>query len=256
MTNNYVLDAQALNLITAQSLTVNSRVYEARYPDWDFSRLIFVNTSGGDWSQGTITYQSDISGRAEWQSGYAKDVPLADVSQDYILCTNSMAAIGYQWNIEEANAPTTVLGSLMDRRARAVRAAYMKFMYSLILTGDSTKGLNGLINYAGVTTTTAPADGTGGVTFWVDDTGVGTKTPVQIVRDINAALQGIWLATFQIELADTILLPIEAYNYIAMTPYSAVTQETILSFIQRTNVYTLQTGLPLTIRTVRELSTA
>jgi len=31
--------------------------------------------------------------------------------------------------------------------------------------------------------------------------------------------------------------------------------ETILSFVQRTNIYTLTTGQPLTIRTVRELST-
>lgn len=253
---NYVLDAQALNLITGQVLSVNQRVYEARYPDWDFGRLIYVNTSGGEWSQGTITYSSDISGRAEWQSGYAKDVPLADVSQSYQTRTNHLAAIGYQWNIEEANFPTGVFGSLAERRARAARVAYMKFMYDLTLKGDATKGLGGLINYTGVTATTVPADGAGSVTFWVDDDGIGQKTPAQIVRDINAVLQGIYLNTFQIEMADTILLPVEAYNYIAATPYSAVTMETILSFIQRTNVYTLTTGQPLTIRTVRELSTA
>jgi hypothetical protein len=48
---------------------------------------------------------------------------------------------------------------------------------------------------------------------------------------------------------------VEAYNYIAATPYSATTTETILSFVLRTNLYTMQTGRPLTIRTVRELGT-
>lgn len=92
--------------------------------------------------------------------------------------------------------------------------------------------------------------------FWVDEDGVGVKTPAQIVRDINLGLQGVNLATFEVEMADTILLPVEAYNYIAATPYSATTMETILSFVMRTNIYTMTTGRPLTIRTVRELGSA
>lgn len=248
-------DQQALAFVQGQSFKVNQRVYETRYPDWDFGRLVFVDTAGPEWAPGILTYTSDISGRANWQSGYAKDVPLADVSQSQSLRNFQLAAIGYQWNIEEVNSAIQVGSSLPDRRARAARLAYMKFMYDLTLKGSAEKGLGGLINYSGVTATTAPADGTGSVTTWVDEDGVGTKTPAQIVRDINLALQGIYLSTYEQEMADTILLPVEAYNYIASTPYSATTMETILSFVQRTNIYTLTTGQPLTIRTVRELST-
>lgn len=248
-------DQQALAFVQGQSFKVNQRVYETRYPDWDFGRLVFVDTTGPEWAPGVLTYTSDISGRANWQSGYAKDVPLADVSQSQSLRNFQLAAIGYQWNIEEVNSAIQVGSSLPDRRARAARLAYMKFMYDLTLKGSAEKGLGGLINYSGVTATTAPADGTGSVTTWVDEDGVGTKTPAQIVRDINLALQGVYLSTYEQEMADTILLPVEAYNYIASTPYSATTMETILSFVQRTNIYTLTTGQPLTIRTVRELST-
>lgn len=248
-------DQQALAFVQGQSFKVNQRVYETRYPDWDFGRLVFVDTTSPEWAPGILTYTSDISGRANWQSGYAKDVPLADVSQSQSLRNFQLAAIGYQWNIEEVNSAIQVGSSLPDRRARAARLAYMKFMYDLTLKGSAEKGLGGLINYSGVTATTAPADGTGSVTTWVDEDGVGTKTPAQIVRDINLALQGVYLSTYEQEMADTILLPVEAYNYIASTPYSATTMETILSFVQRTNIYTLTTGQPLTIRTVRELST-
>lgn len=250
-------DAQALAFVTGQAFKVNTRVYETRYPDWDYSRLVYVDSSGPEWSPGVLTYTSDLSGRANWQSGYAKDIPMADVTQDMQTKTFHLGAIGYQWNIEEVNTTMGFPGAnLPDRRARAARLAYYKFMWDLTLKGDTGKGLGGLINYAGVPTTTAPADGTGSVTFWVNSSGVGTKTPAQIVRDINIALQGIYLATFEIEMADTILMPVEAFNYIAATPYSATTMETILSFILRTNIYTLTTGRPLTIRTVRELGTA
>lgn len=250
-----VSDAQRLAFVQGQAFKVNQRVYETKFPDWDFSRLAYVDTSGPEWSPGILTYTSDVSGKAKWQSGYAKDVPLADVSQDMQTRTFHLAAIGYQYNIEEVNAAIQIGGSLADRRARAARLVYTKFMYDLTLKGDAEKGLGGLINYSGVTTTTAAADGTGSATEWVNSSGAGLKTPAQIVRDINVALQGVYLDSNTVEMADTILLPVEAYNYLAATPYSATTMETILSFVQRTNIYTLTTGRPLTIRAVRELGT-
>jgi hypothetical protein len=247
-------DAIALSFVQGQAYRINTRVYETRYPDYDFSRLIFVDSTGPEWSPGVITYSSNISGRAEIITAASKDMPFADVSQDRTLVENKMLGIGYTYNIEEINAAIQVGGSLDSRRANAARKVYMKSMYDIALTG--LPGATGLLNSTAVTDTTAPADGTGSVTFWVNSAGVGTKTPAQIVRDINLALQGIYLDTFQIEMADTIRLPVEAYIYIAGTPYSATTTETILSFIQRTNIYTMTTGQPLTITAHRELSTA
>lgn len=249
-------DSQALAFVAGQAYKINQTVYEARYPDYDFGRLIYVDTSGPEWSPGTITYTSDISGKARWQSGGAKDVPMADVSQDRTLQTNHLAAIGYGFDIEEVNTVMSFPGgSLSDRRARAARRVASQFLYDITVKGDAEKGMTGLINHAGVVVTNAPADGTAGSTLWVDANGVGQKTPAQIVRDINLGLMGVYTGTYETVLADTLLLPFEAYNYIASTPYSAVTTETILSFVQRTNIFTQQTGRELTIRTVRELST-
>lgn len=253
---DFVKDAQALTFVQGEAYRINTRVYETRYPDWDFGRLIYVDSSGGPWDQGVITYSSDETGKAKIVSGYAKDMPYADVSQSRELRSHKMLGIGYQYNIEEINAAIRLNASLPERRANAARKAYMREMYQITLVGLAEAGWTGLLNSTAITSTTAPADGEGSVTFWVDEDGVGTKTPVQIVRDANIALQGVYLDTITVEMADTLLLPIEAYNYIATTPYSAVTTETILSFLQRTNIYTMTTGRPLTIRAQRELGTA
>lgn len=253
------MDAQGLAFVQGQAYKINSKVYETKYPDWDFARLVFVDTSGPEWSPGILTYTSDINGAAKWQSGYAKDVPYADVSQDMQMMNFHMAAIGYQWNLEEVNTTLGIIGgSLPNRRARAARIAYMQFMYNLTVSGDEVKGLQGLINQpAGkVPATVAPADGTGGVTFWVNAQGVGTKNPAQITRDINMAISGGYRASFQTEIADTVAFPPEALEYMAQTPYSETTMETILSFVQRTNLYTLKTGQPLTMVAWPELSKA
>ena len=258
MKNRYTEDAsrQALSFFREQSLRVNSRVYATEYPDWDFARLIYVEQAGPEWSPGVITFTTDISGRANWQSGAAKDLPLADVSQDMQLKLHHMAAIGYQYNLEEINAILQIGGTLPQRRAAAARLAYMQFMFNLTLFGDEEKGLGGITNYSGVPIVVIPNDGTGGVRWWVDEDGVGTKTPDQIVRDINLMLQGVSRSTYGKVLADTLLLPQAALDYIASTPYSAMTMETILSFVQRTNMYTMRTGQSLTIRALEELNVA
>jgi len=252
-----IYDAQqALAFAVQQAMRVNQRVYETRYPDWDFGRLVFVDTEGPEWGPGVLTYTSDATGAAKWQSAGAKDIPLADVNQDMRTREFHLAAIGYQWNLQEVNSTMGFPGaSLSDRRARAARLAYTKFMYDLVLKGDTQKGMGGLINYTGVTVGDAPNDGNGGSRYWVNSSGIGQKTPAQIVRDVNLALMGTYIATYGLEMADTLLLPTEALTYIAGTPYAATTMETILSFIQRTNIYTQTTGRPLTVRTVPELGT-
>lgn len=247
---------QALAFVTAQAYKINTRIYETVYPDWDLGRLIFIDTSGPEWSPGVMTYMSDLSGRANWQSAYAKDIPLADVSQDFQLKTHQLAAIGYQYNIEEVNAAIQMGGSLQDRRARAARLAYTQFIFNLGLFGDAEKGYHGLTNYPGVPIIDAPADGDSSAYVWIDANGVGKKSPAQIVRDINLALSGVARSTFDTVMADTIQMPQAALDYIAATPYSDMTMETILAFVMRTNLYTMRTGRQLTIVAYRELENA
>ena len=142
---------QATAFVTAQAYKINTRIYETLYPDWDLGRLIYINTEGPEWSPGIMTYMSEMSGRANWQSAAAKDIPLADVSQDYQLKTFHLAAIGYQFNLEEINNAIQIGAPLPDRRARAARLAYQKFIYNLGLFGDTEKGLYGFTNSPNVT---------------------------------------------------------------------------------------------------------
>lgn len=256
-------DAATLAFVQGQAYRINATVYEERFPDWDFSRLAYVDTSGNPWAPGVMTYTSTMTGAADWISGYAKDVPLADVGQDMQMREFHAAAIGYQYNIMEVNAAIQVGGSLPDRRARAARMAYQQFMYTLVLTGEgrigraNIKGLPGLINYAGVTAVAAASTGSSPPeTAWVLNDGTINKTPAEIGLDINNALTAVNTQTNMVEYADTVLLPVEAFNLIASTPYSDTTMETILSWLLRTNVYTATTGRPLTIRAVPALRTA
>jgi hypothetical protein len=59
-----------------------------------------------------------------------------------------------------------------------------------------------------------------------------------------------------VEMADTVLLPVGVFQYLASTKNSDSSDVTILEFLQRSNVYTAMTGQQLTIRAVRGLGAA
>lgn len=244
------LDApqQSLNFVQNTAFQINTRVYETVYPEYDIARYITVDSSMPEWSEGSITYISDVSGAVDWQSGYAKDVPMAEYNLNSTFQRNHMAAIGYQWNVEEVGKAMSLRGqgltlNLPERKAMAARLAYDQFKYSLLFGGAKAteKAIPSLLNAPGAVGGSFPADGTGASALWT------TKTPAQIVRDINSLITGIWTATLNTELANTLILPTEAFLYLAQTPYSTTTMDTILTFIQKTNVYTIETGQPLQI---------
>lgn len=246
----------ALSWVNNQAATINPTVYRMQFPDLDFARLVYVDTSAPEWTPGIITFISNTVGKAAWQSGGAKDVPKADAVWDRSSVNVHMAAIGYGYNIEEIGQAQLLGMNLTNDKAVAARRAYQEFMWLVTLTGDTTKGLQGLANQSGVTAATAPADGTGSVTTWFDAGGVQTKTSAQIVRDFNGQLIGIFTGSNTVEMADTVILPHTTYALLGATPMSSTNSETILAFLQRNNLYTQRSGQPLTIRGEIGLDTA
>jgi hypothetical protein len=81
------------------------------------------------------------------------------------------------------------------------------------------------------------------------------STPDAILAIINTALTGIFTSTQGIELADTIVLPLAEFSRIATVRLADGSDTTILDFIRRANIYTVQTGQPLNIFADRRLTT-
>lgn len=253
----FTADAQqaALAFTVNQAYTINTRVYETQFPDLDFGRLVYVDTSAPEFTPGIITFMSSTIGKAAWFTTGAKDVPKADVTRDKSEVRVHMAAIGYGYDMEEVGQAQLLGQNLPASKAVAARRGYTEFMWNLTLGGDTDKGLKGLANQTGVTAGNAPTDGTGSVTTWFDANGVRTKTPAQIVRDINAVLTGVFTGSLTVEMADTILLPYSTIASLSSSVMSDTNSETVLAFILRTNILTQMTGRALTIRGVLGLDT-
>lgn len=243
-------DAQAANLGFAiqQTSHIESQVYSIRYPDIDYASMIPVDTSANEWVKSVTYFSMDKAGKARWISGNGKDVPVVGLSMEKHESEVFTAGIGYDYGFEEVNQARMLGISLDAEKAAAARRASEQLIYNTAFLGDTEKGMEGLFDYSGVPAETIPADGTGSSKTWA------TKTPDLILRDINQMLTGMHSATNTVEMADTVILPIERFQSIASKRLTD-TSMTVLEFLRTSNVYTAMTGQALTIRGMRGMLT-
>lgn len=247
----FLNDAQlGYAFLTPQLHRIEAEVYSIRYPSFDISRFMPIDTSGDMWDVGVVVYSMDKVGQAEFMAGGAFDMPYASTSMDQKTRNFHLAAIGYEWNTQEMQRAAKLGRSLSSDKAQAAVLAADRFIYGIAMTGrtprgESEKGWTGFINNGSAPSAQVAADGTGSSRAW------SAKTPDQILRDINEALTAVETGTGETHIANTLALPTSSYNYIATTRVGQG-DGTILAFLQANNV----AGEALTIVKSRELETA
>lgn len=245
------IDAQAaLGFLISQTAHIETQVWKKQYPEITYPEFVPVDESAHPWATTVTYYSTDYSGQAEWIHGNSDDFPLVNFVRDKNETPVAMAGIGYAYNLEEIGQAQMLGINLQSDMAIASRDLYERKCESVAYVGDTQKGWKGLLNNASVDAADV-ADGAGAA-----DTTWATKTPDEIVKDVNEALTDIYVDSNTIELADTLLLPVTSFTLIATKRLDATMTTTILEHIQRVNAYTAQTGKPLKIRALRQLETA
>jgi hypothetical protein len=249
---NFFDAQQALGFISPQLLRINTEIEQEIFPDFDYASLMFVNTDGDMWDIGSLFYSGTIAGAAEFLAHKGFDMPYADVATAQHLQANHFAGIGYEWNMGELQRASRLNRNLGNEKALSARTIAEMFCYRIAIRGAGEKNLTGLVNDPNVSAANVPADGAGGLTTFA------SKTPQQINRDVNAILNAPYNATLETQRANTLLIPSTRLQYLASTPLSADGSGdwTILRYIKENNLYTLETGQPLTIKGSRELEAA
>jgi len=246
----FLVDAQqALGFLTHQASFIEAEGYETQYPEVQYPNLIPVDEAAPEWTKSITFFSVDKVGAADWFHANATDVPLADIERSKFEQGVEMAAVGYRYNLEEIANAIQMGINLDTSRASAALRAYEEFVERVAFTGDTDKGWLGLANQTVVTRVTAAADGTGSSSLWT------AKTDDLVARDLNDQLTAVYTTSYQAEVADTILLPITRFTYLA-TKRLANMNMTLLQYIQQSNAFTALTGRPLTIRSIFGLDTA
>lgn len=200
-----------------------------------YPRDIVIQTGGG-WvdyvSAMSVAY--GITGGAEGgavTAGGANGIPTVQASVDKGVYKAHVFAAALRVMFQDMQRANYIGRSLDNLLQDGVRMAYDKHMDANTYVGFREYGTTGLINNPDATETTA-ANGAKGTSDWA------SKTPQEILRDVNAALTAVWAANEYDETAvpNHILLPYEQYTYILNTMVTDLATETILDFIMKNNV--------------------
>jgi hypothetical protein len=190
--------------------------------------LIPVSNEAPEWAS-SITYRRLTRvGRAKVIADYAHDFPRADVYREEFTIKVKGIGSSFGYSKDEIMQSSATGLSLDKERALSCKRAIDELQDDIIWNGDNDFGIQGFINYPGITEYTTP-NGIGGDTEW------STKTPDEIIADMNALVTTVINTTNGVEAPDTMILPIEQYRLISTTRMGDGSDETILSFFLKTN---------------------
>ena len=199
-----------------------------------YPRDIVIQTGGG-WvdyvSAMSVAY--GITGGAvnsPVTAGGANGIPVVQASVDKGVYKAHVFAAALRVMFQDMQRANYIGRSLDNLLQDGVRMAYDKHMDANGYVGIGDYGTTGLVNNPDATETTA-VNGAKGTAAWA------TKTPQEILKDVNDAITSVWAANEYDETAvpNHILIPYEQYNYILTTMVTDLATETIYDFLLKNN---------------------
>lgn len=149
-----------------------------------------------------------------------------------------------KYSIPELESAIKVGRPIDQQKFEGLNLKHQMDIDQVVYVGDATVSMTGMFNSTAITPSTAAPVGTGSSPLW------STKTPAQILADVNTLLQNTWAASGYSVIPDRILLPPVQYGLLVSQVVSAAGNISILKFLEENNL-AAQRGGKLTLLPVK-----
>lgn len=214
----------AESAFTAMQLTyIRPGVMEIEYPELKGAGLVPVDTST---DSGASTYEviiQDHAGQVLVSRDYETETPNVDVKTTQVTQGIFGMRLAFSYSLQEARAAIMARVPLNQRKAMNTREEMERKLDDIIFVGDTVSGVKGLLNQTSALTYTIPV-GAGGLQSW------NSKTPDEILLDLNGPPDKIVNNSLEIEIPDTMVLPNDRRNLIARIRVGDGTSTNILKY--------------------------
>lgn len=202
-----------------------AKVYEIKYAELPARQIFPISTIGGPWVETIVEQYIDMLGEAKIGSGEEVDFPRADIIGGEVSAKVRpiITGFGYSW-LEIQRAMKAGI-NLQAGRSNAARRAFETKVNDIAFNGDEKSGLTGFMSNTEIPRESAAATGTGSTTTF------STKTPDNIVVDIEDIMNAPWEESMMIHRPNTLLMPVSQYRYITTTRMSAYETMTIYNYL-------------------------
>jgi len=157
---------------------------------------------------------------------------IGGVGVDISKVPNALTPWGLElkYSILELESAAKAGRPIDQQKYAGLQMKYQMDVDEQVYIGDTSLGVTGLVNSALVTNTSNLNVGAGGFTTWT------TKTPDEILADVNTALTSVWQASAWAIVPSRILIPPAQYGYISTQKVSQAGNMSILKYILENNL--------------------
>lgn len=250
-------NVQAADIAFTIHTQVDSSFYDVEYPDYEWYGILDESQVMQDINAGATSYAyitRDKHGAAAFiGNGPNDNIPKVGQSAGAVQVPVAYAAVGAVITNEDARQYDFGFnGNLAQDLGEAMRKGADNLTETSVIFGNESIGFLPWINYPGVTSIMVGA-GAGGDTEW------NTKTGIEMVRDVNAVLNAMWVNSRTLMKPLTVFIPLTQYTLLNETPIvigNTGTAMTAMEYLKKNNIMTQLTGKELDIRPSRYLAGA
>lgn len=186
---------------------------------------------------------SDWRGLGAFRARNGKNIPT--VSMVFGKNNVPIEVGGISANMDTDELRAVQYGQRMDLRTKfpeIMRKACELHREGTFFYGDTSVGFLPFLDYPSIPESVA-ANGASGDSEWT------TKTPDEVIYDMNAGMISIWVNSRLKHMPNWIALPAGHLGYISTTPASLNNSSnvSILEWFKKNNIYTNQTGKEITV---------
>ena len=221
---------QFTNLDSAESIFFERELEFKKAQTYDVVRaplkafeLIPVSTEAGPGAEVISYEQYDMTGIAKIVANYADDLPRADVKGKEFFAQVRSVGNSYGYSLQEIRAAQMAGKSLEQRKSNAAARSQREKWNDIAFNGDAEYNLQGWLSNTNVPNAAVDAGAS-------TDTEWSTKTPAEILKDLNDKVNAIVDLTNGAEQPNTVVLPIAQYTLISTTRADSGTDTTILEY--------------------------
>jgi len=190
-------------------------------------------------SPGGLGMSNAITGGKAWIGKNTTEI--VGVSVDIAQLTKPLRpwAMELKYTVLELESALKIGRPIDQQKYQGMRLKHQMDIDAMVYIGDSDTGDKGLVNlpaYApgvpgvGIITNFPVGAGVGATAAW------STKTPAEILADINFALNTVWMNSGWAVVPNRILLPTAQYGFIATQLVSAAGTTSVLRYIEENNI--------------------
>lgn len=143
-------------------------------------------------------------------------------------------ALEIAYSILELESAAKLGRPIDEQKYEALKLKLQMDIDEQVYVGDATigslTGVGGLVNNGLVTNVANVPNGGGGTAPW------STKTPQEILADVNALLISVWASTGYAVMPNRLLIPPTQFGYINSTIVSTAGNQSILKFLLENNI--------------------